>query len=255
MRTFLIVALALAAGSAQAWDCEYERDIDATLDLSGSERLSVDAAAGDLKISGRPGLDQARARGRVCVSEEQWLEEARLLTEEGREARIAVDLPEYDGWNFLGNHYAYIDLEIEVPEGIALSVDDSSGDIELDGVGPVAVRDSSGDIEIVGARGDLTLEDSSGDIDLRGIEGNVTVVSDSSGDIYGRDIQGAVRVERDSSGEIRFTDVRDDFVVERDSSGDIVADTIGGDFRVLRDGSGDVSLRDVAGEVEIPEGS
>jgi len=254
MTKYLVLLAALAAGSAQAWNCKYEKDLDVTLDVNGSERLTVVAAAGDLRITGQAGAREARAHGRVCVSEEEWLEEAEIFTEGGRDARLAVVLPSTDGgWNVMGNRYAYMDLEIEVPADLALEVRDTSGDMEIRGTGALEVEDSSGDIDIENVGGDVVLEDSSGSIELVAIDGDVLVRRDSSGDIHGRDIRGSVRVERDSSGEIRFRDVRDDFVVERDSSGDIVADTVGGDFRVESDGSGDVVARNVSGKVETPE--
>ncbi len=256
MSKYLLLLAVLAAGSAQAWDCKYEKDLDVTLNLAGSEQLSVDATAGDLIIAGSEGITEARAHGKVCASEEEWLDAAEILTEGGRNARIAVVLPDADsGWSLTGNRYIYMDLRIDVPADIALDIRDTSGDVELEGTGAVALQDSSGDIEIEDVRGDIELEDSSGDIDLLAVDGDVTVKRDSSGDIYGRDIQGSVLVEQDSSGEIRFRDVRDDFVVERDSSGDIVADGIGGDFRVERDGSGDIDSNDVSGSVDIPDRS
>lgn len=254
MRTFLAVALALAAGSAQAWGCKYEKDIDLTLDLSGSEQLAIDAVAGDLEITGHAGTAEARIRGKVCASEEDWLEESRVLTEGGPQASITVDLPDADGgWSFMGSQHLYLDLEIEVPAGLPLVIRDSSGDVDVRGTGPVDIRDSSGDIELVDVQGSAVLKDSSGDIELERIAGDVTVRQDSSGDIHGRGIEGSVLIEHDSSGDIRFEDVGGDYVVERDSSGDIVADTVGGAFRVLRDGSGEVSFTAVSGEVEVPE--
>ena len=252
MKTCLLIVAALAAGSAQAWDCKYERDLDLTLDVSDAERLTVRAAAGDLDVNGRSGLTEARIRGKVCASEEEWLEEARIDTEGGRSAEIAVTLPDSSGWSLMGSRYVYVDLEIDVPEDLTLDIRDSSGDIEIAGTGPLEVSDSSGDIDIEKIRGGVTLEDSSGDIELLDIAGDVTVTRDSSGSIYGRGIQGSVLVERDSSGGIEFRDVRGDFVVERDSSGDIVADTMGGDFRVESDGSGDIESRNVTGKVDIP---
>ena len=254
MKKYLVLLAVLAAGSAQAWDCKYQKDLDVTLNLAGSEQLSVLATAGDLRISGQSGTSEARARGKVCASEEEWLDEARIVTEGGPNASITVSLPDTgNGWSLMGNRYVYMDLEIDVPDGIALDIRDSSGDVDIEGTGSIAIKDSSGDIELEGVRGDVVLEDSSGDIDLAAIAGDVTVLRDSSGDIFGRDIQGSVRIEQDSSGEIRFRDVRDDFVVERDSSGDIVADTIGGDFRVLRDGSGNIRSKNVTGAVETPD--
>ncbi len=252
MKKYLFAVLVLAAGSAQAWNCKYDRNIDVNVNLTGSEKLVVEAAAGDLHINGRPGISEARAHGRVCVSDEEWLNEARLDTEGGREARISVVLPDYSGRKLFGRHYRYMDLTIDVPEWTALDVTDSSGDTVIEHAGPLSIRDSSGDIEIDGVKGDVTLDDSSGDIEVHGVDGNVTVVSDSSGDIRGDDVQGGVLVRRDSSGDIRFSGVRDDFVVEHDSSGDIVARDIGGDFRVLHDSSGSISSHDVSGKVETP---
>lgn len=248
----LLPGALLLAGSAHAASCRYEKAIDVTLDLAGSELLSVAAAAGDLIITGRPGATEARVRGKACVSEEEWLNEAEVHIEGGRNASIAVSLPGTDGWGFGFNRYAYLDLDIEVPTGLALDIRDSSGDMAVRGTGPVNIHDSSGDIELEDVNGGAVLKDSSGDIELRRIVGDVIVRQDSSGDIYGRDIRGSVLIEHDSSGEIRFEQVSGDYVVEHDSSGDIVADTIGGDFRVLRDGSGEIRHTDVSGEVEVP---
>jgi hypothetical protein len=253
MKSYLLIVVALAAGSAQAWDCAHERNLETTLELANAQSLTVRAAAGDLVVNGRPGLSEVRIRGKLCASKEEWLDEARIETEGGRDAAVYVTLPDSSGWSLMGGRYVYMDLEIDVPEDLALVISDSSGDIEIEGTGPLEVSDSSGDIDIESIAGGVVLEDSSGDIELEDIGGDVLVRRDSSGDIYGRGIEGSVRVERDSSGEIKFRDVRDDFVVERDSSGDIVADTIGGDFRVLQDGSGDITQKGVEGEVAIPD--
>lgn len=249
----LLPGALLLAGGVQAATCAYEKAIDLSLDLGGSELLSVAAAAGDLTITGGGAAAEARVRGKLCVSEQEWLDEAELHTEGGRKASIAVSLPHTGGWGFVPDRYAYLDLDIEVPAGLALDIRDSSGDVEVRGTGPVTLHDSSGDIELEDVDGGAVLKDSSGDIELRRIVGDVTVRQDSSGDIYGKDIEGSVLIEHDSSGDIRFEDVRDDFVVERDSSGDIVADTVGGDFRVLNDGSGEVHFSNVSGATEVPE--
>ena len=252
-KTILLFALLLAP-AAQAWDCKYEKEIDRSLDLSGSDELVVKAAAGDLEIRGGSG-DTALIRGTLCVSEEEWLEREVIVTESGRRAEITVDLPETSGWSLTGNRYAYVDLEIRVPDDIALDVSDSSGDVEIEGVAAVRLTDSSGDLQLENIGGPVILEDSSGDIELVDIRGDVTVENDSSGDIDGDRITGNVLVERDSSGSIRFSDVSGNVTVERDSSGDITARDVGGDFTVLRDGSGDVRAVNVQGKVDIPDKS
>ena len=251
-KTVLFLAI-LAAPALQAWDCKYEKQIDQELDLSGSETLRVDAAAGDLEIRGGSG-DMAKIRGRVCVSEEEWLDESGVEVSGGKDASIAVVLPRSgNGWSWTGKEYASLDLELSVPAGIHLDVSDSSGDVSIEGVASVSVKDSSGDIEINDIQGDVSLADSSGDIEVEDVGGNVTVENDSSGDIDGDRIEGGVLVMKDSSGGIRFSNVGQDFVVEKDSSGDITARDIGGDFRVLRDGSGDIRADNVKGAVETPE--
>jgi len=255
MKKFLILSACLICSSLQAWDCKFDKKIDQTLDLGASEELTVLAAAGDLVVAGVEGSSVATIRGRVCVSKEEWLDESRVETREGNRAEIIVELPDTDGgWSLTGLRYAYLDLKLEVPEGIPVNIKDSSGDIEIEGVGELSVKDSSGDIEIVDIKHSVAISDSSGDIVLRDIEGNVTIESDSSGDIRGSDIEGTVLVKQDSSGDIRFSDVGEDYIVERDSSGDITANMVGGDFRVLSDGSGDVHASKVSGEVDIPEG-
>lgn len=253
----LLGFLALAvAGDVLAWgECKHRRDIEETLDLSGTASLSILAAAGDLEVVGREGTGEASVRATICASRAEWLEESGLELTGGEVAGIAVNMPAVNsGMSWSGNQYLSMDLVIEVPADLALEISDSSGSMNLEGTGGLFVKDSSGDIDIENVKGDVILEDSSGDVSLKKIAGDVTVNQDSSGDLYGRGIEGSVRIIKDSSGSIRFVDVRDDFIVERDSSGDIVADTIGGDFKVLRDGSGSVRHSDVAGNVDVPKG-
>lgn len=255
MRATVLICTLLAAPAVLAWgECAHERKIDQVLDLAGSEELAILAAAGDLEVRGGDG-EQAVIRGRLCVSEEAWLDEARVVTSSGKRAEIAVELPETSGWSLTGGRYAWLDLDIRVPAGIALDVSDSSGDVEIEGVAAVRVADSSGDIELRDIGGPVFVKDSSGDVELWDIRGDVTVENDSSGDLDGERITGNVLVEKDSSGDIRFEGVSGNVTVERDSSGDIVARDIGGDVTVLRDGSGEIRTANVSGKVTKPEKS
>lgn len=216
------------------------------------DSLAVVAGAGDLEILGDPGADRVTVEARICASKPEWAEEAGVAMSSEGDARVEVIIPKRSGMGGWGDNYLYIDLVLRVPADLALDVRDSSGDVDMRGVGAVTLKDSSGDIEISQATS-VVVEDSSGDIELDGITGDVTVAQDSSGDIRGRDVGGSVVVARDSSGDIRFRDVRNDFLVERDSSGDVVAEGIGGDFAVLADGSGEIRHSDVMGSVDIPE--
>jgi hypothetical protein len=254
MKRYWLFLAVLAAGSAQAWDCNYDRELEVTLNLDGSERLTLNAAAGDMRIIGRPDITEARARGRVCASEEDWLEASRIVTQGGRAANITISLPDTDsGWTLAGKPYVYMDLEIDVPAALDLEVRGSSGNLAVQDTGAITIKDSSGGVDLENVHGDVRLEGASGDIELQAVTGDVTVRANSTGAIEGREIHGSVRVAQDSSGDIRFENVSGDFTVERDSSGDIVAENIGGDFQVLQNGSGAISSRNVTGKVEVPD--
>lgn len=239
---------------ASAESCKFEKTIDKTLDVSNSELLAISARAGELDIVGVPGAGQAVIHGRVCASKQSWLEQSEVITTPGKQAEIVVDLPDADGgWTSFGSNYVWMDLRIEVPDKLALDVQDSSGDMSLKNIAAVQIKDSSGEIEVQNARGPVSISDSSGDIEVNESDGDVTIESDSSGDIDVTGVNGTVLVKSDSSGDIEVSDVSNDVVVERDSSGDISVNDVDGDFRVLKDGSGGIRSRNVKGEVDIPE--
>jgi hypothetical protein len=254
MKLLLAGAIFLFSGSAAAWNCEHEKSIERTLDLADARELGLVTGAVDLEISGNRKLSQAIVTGRVCVSQEDWLQQSGIeFYDDGRHEVRAV-LPELeDDWSIAGQRYAYLDLELEVPAHLPLVVIDGAGDIEIDSVMGVTLSDSAGDLLIEDTVGPVVIRDSSGDIELEDIFGDVIIESDASGDIRGDDIAGSVRVAEDSSGEIHFTDVGEDFIVERDTVGDISANGVIGDFRVLEDGSGKISAKDIGGELQIPD--
>ena len=257
IRFWAIVLAALLifqfSSNASADVCKFEKKIEKTLDLSGTESLMITALAGDLEVVGVPASQAAVIRGRVCASKEAWLADSDIYTAPGKSAEISADLPDTgSSWSW-GSNYLWMDMWVEVPDDLALDVRDSSGDVLLKGLADVQIRDSSGDIEIRNALGAVTVSDSSGDIEIFGADADVTIESDSSGDIDIADVKGSVLVMSDSSGDIDVSRVSNDVVVERDSSGDISASDVGGDFRVLKDGSGGIRSHGVKGQVQVPD--
>lgn len=59
-----MLVVAVSAVMVQA-DCEYTADRSAMLAASVSDVLAVAARAGSLRVEGRPGLGEVRARGRA----------------------------------------------------------------------------------------------------------------------------------------------------------------------------------------------
>jgi hypothetical protein len=254
LATTALIALSSAtlATTASAQRDDYTESRDANVSASGAKLIRVDARAGFLRVTGKPGINEVRIKGSAHSSEKGWLEDIQLEAKrEGENVIVRVKIPEMrDNWGW-GNNHRYLDLTIEVPQGMAMDILDSSGDIDVRGVGALDIEDSSGEIELADISGAVHIDDSSGGIRLEHARGDVTV-SDNSGDIELRDITGSVIIDEDSSGEIDVTDVTGTVRVRRDSSGSIYVAKVGGDFVVDRDGSGEIEYRDVKGKVDVP---
>jgi DUF4097 and DUF4098 domain-containing protein YvlB len=224
---------------------------NATVDARGARVIRIHARAGWLKIRGQEGAANVEVRGTARASEEEWLDDIKLIAErKGDVVEIEVEMAERNYRDMDRGHRA-LDLDIAVPAGVALEVQDSSGDLEIRDVGALELSDSSGEIRLANIGGALEIEDSSGEMRIDGVRGDVRV-RDSSGGIDIERITGSVDVVEDSSGEIDVRDVSGTVRVGRDSSGSINVDTVGGDFVVERDGSGDIDYRGVKGSVRVP---
>ena len=246
----LALALAAAALPAGLAAQQYTSPRDAVVDARGATRVRVSAAAGSLRIEGRPGLREVRIRGVARASDRKYLDAMRLVADRrGSEVRVEVEMPQVRV--MLGRVQRVLDLVIEVPEGMAMDVGDSSGDVEIRRVGALRVDDSSGELTIEDVRGDVDVTDSSGGVSITQVAGGVRV-SDSSGELSISGVRRDVVVDEDSSGEIDVRDVRGDVLVREDGSGGIRVDGIGGDLTVRDDGSGGVRVGRVAGTVRLP---
>ena len=250
-----IVAAAFIPTKAKAQD-KYKDDRNADIDARGATSARIDAAAGSLRIEGRPGISSVKVRGIARSSRRDDLDDIKLIAERrGSEVFIKVDIPDEnrEGWRlFNGNLQAMaLDLVIEVPVTLALNVDDGSGEVEIINTGSVELEDGSGNVEIRGTHGNVRVSDGSGNVIIDGIEGNVRV-SDGSGEIRGRNITGDFTVDEDGSGNIDVSDVGGTMRVDDDGSGNIDVDRVAGDFVVNSDGSGSIRYDTVKGRIDIP---
>ena len=240
------VMLLVSMAALQGEDCRYTEPREATVDVAGAARVVVTAGSGSLEVVGRPGLRQARIRGKACASDRDLLADIKLsATRDGNELRIRANDQDH---SFRNREYARLDVVIEVPAGIDADIEDGSGELDLSALGAVVLNDGSGSISGEDLAG-IDIEDGSGEIVLRNIKGNVRI-EDGSGEIDLRDVQGKVDI-RDSSGEITLFKVLRDVLIS-DSSGSIEVDEVGGNFTVRSDGSGGISHSGVKGAVDIP---
>ncbi len=239
-----------SAAHAQ-WSSAYTAPRNAVVDAAGAKGIEVEAAAGSLRVEGKPGLRQVQVTGTARASSQQLLNEIRLIAERrGDRVFIKADIPEHNGWS--GNWSAGLDLVIEVPQGIDAEIADGSGDAKIMNVGSLDVSDGSGELTVTGAAGSVHITDGSGSLTIENVSGDVTV-NDGSGEIEVRNVTGSFTVESDGSGGISATDVRGSVIVRNDGSGGIDVNKVGKDFRVDSKGAGDIEYADVSGQVDIPQ--
>ncbi|WP_257386683.1 DUF4097 domain-containing protein [Tahibacter caeni] len=255
-RILCFVLLAALSGSAAADGCAFQAKRELTVPAAGLKTLKLQTRAGDLRVVGVAGLVSVELRGNACAASAEQLAALDLQhSRSGDRLDVITTAPDEGTFKLFSDNYAYIDLEVRLPQELVLDLDDSSGDIEIADAGTIALRDSSGDIRIHDPRGDVRIRDTSGDIHVEQARGNVTVVGDSSGDI---EIDGAARdvvVEEDSSGDVEIAHVSGNARVGRDSSGDIRFRDIGGNAEVGSDSSGGIHARGIRGDFRVEEKS
>ena len=239
-------------GSAAHAQSPYSAPRNAVVDASGAKSVEVEAAAGDLRVEGKPGLRQVQITGTARSSSQQMLSRIRLIAERrGDVVFIKADMPDDDGF-YSDDYSAALDLVIEVPQGLNADIGDGSGEAKILNVGSLEMADGSGSLSVIGASGSVHITDGSGDLTIENVGGDVTV-QDGSGDIKVRNVTGSFTVQTDGSGGIFATDVRGSVVVENDGSGTIEVSKIGKDLRVESKGSGSIDYADVSGQIDIPE--
>jgi hypothetical protein len=235
--SFLLLLLSLALPAHADWDdYDYQEERELALDAGGLEFLRIDAGAGSLAVRGVDGSGQIEVRATVLVSGAEgdkardFIEKSMVLSLDraGNNAELVADFK--DGMGF-GNDRGAIALDIRLPTGINVDIDDGSGSIEVRGTeSALLINDGSGSITVSDVA-DVRIDDGSGSIDLKDVSGDVHI--------------------DDGSGSIKVSRVAGNIVVD-DGSGSINVADVQGSFKVVDAGSGSVNYRDVAGDVSIP---
>ena len=243
----LVISTALGCSlPSAAWNsCRFSEDRDVSLPVGDATGVEIIARAGKLDVTGRSGLDQVRVHGRACASSQKALDQIELETRRtGSEIVIEAKIP---AGRLFSN--ATLDLEVELPETLALAITDSSGGVAIRNAGSVRLDDGSGGIVIERIAGEVYVEDGSGSVRIADVRGDVDL-KDGSGSLSVTGIGGGVTI-RDGSGDIEVEGVEGDVTVTEDGSGGISARRVGGDFVVEEDGSGHVRLDEIRGRVSV----
>lgn len=206
------------------------------LDSNSLRQLEVNAGAGDLSIQGDSNSQEITVEATIQGKRIDENDYELYLRRHGDKAFL------YAHFNKVRYSNSTIDLIVTVPQALRLRVQDSSGNLNIEGMrSGMRIDDSSGDLHISDVVGDVIIEDSSGDIELVSVEGSVDI-EDKSGDIDVRNVSGNVSV-KDGSGDIDVYTVGGTVTAE-DGSGDITVSDAN-KFTLQRDGSGKVNLHGV----------
>lgn len=219
MRSFIVMAMLMASFASAAWN-DYTESRRLELDADGIDSIEIKAGAGSMDVTGVDGLDRIVVNATVRVADDD--DAAELLEHKMRLALVRDDnKARLDSWFerglFDSSLNASIDLEISMPSGVALRIDDGSGAIDIrDSKADVSIDDGAGSLELRNVA-NATIDDGSGSIVVSNATGDVTVI-DGSGSIKIRAVQGSVSID-DGSGSIDVDDVGKDLVVVDDGSG------------------------------------
>lgn len=199
------------------WVKKRHARVDFTLTIPSATELEVSTTQGDVEVTG------------VCS-------EVNLKTASGD-----VSLSKGSGAAVISSLQG--DIEIAGFAGGRLSVEATSGDIEVRGTeGELVVKTMSGDVSMQEVRGKIQLNSMNGDLDLETVSGEISV-NTLSGDLAIHGGEGILEA-KGTNGDIEVDSFTADRLSLSTTSGDISADV-----RIKETGSAD--LRTTHGDIDL----
>ena len=252
MRHLFIAAMLLAPLVAHASPCKFQAPRNLQIDLAGVRAVQIDVHSQNLHLTGSPATRGLTVGGRACASESSALADLQVTQRrEGDQLLIDVGGNSRFSFHLFGNAYAYLDITMQLPANLPVTLGVGSGDAEVTGVQQLHSQVGSGDLHVHQVSGSFAASVGSGDIDASDI-GRLDLGSVGSGDFKAQGITGDARVGSIGSGDVTLRGVSGSVRVDTLGSGDLDVSDVGGDFSLGAKGSGDVGHRGVKGKVSVP---
>lgn len=244
--------LLLSFGAGAAERCRYSAPRNAELDAAGLAQLSVEIGPDDLVLHGEPGLAKVVVRGTACASDEKWLPDIQVEAARHGDAAsiIARDRDRGVHLSLFGTSYAYLRLDVAVPQSLAVKLKQGSGDASASRLAALAATLGSGDLKASGIAGEFGLAVGSGDAVADNV-GSLDLSSVGSGDVSVDGVRGDARVGSVGSGDLGLKNVTGSVSIDSVASGDATLAGIGGNVKVGSVGSGDLVIHDAKGNVTV----
>ncbi|MBS0380871.1 MAG: hypothetical protein JSR56_00445 [Proteobacteria bacterium] len=255
----LVCATLLATSFAASADqpCRYSAPRNAEIDAAGLKLLAVEIGPDNLVIQGQPGLAKIEVHGTACASNEKWLPDIKVETARQGDTASIVAQDGNRGNRFFsifnlveGGTYAYLKLDVRVPQALAVKLKLGSGDANASKLAALDATVGSGDLKASGIAGELGLRVGSGDAVANDV-GSLNLSSVDSGDATIDGIRGDAKAGSVGSGDLGLRNVNGNVSIGSISSGDAKATGIGGGVTARSIGSGDLVVRNVKGSVTV----
>ena len=183
-----------------------QRQTDTTFAVPAGASLSVNNFGGGITVHG-------------------WTENrVKVHAETGRRGRIEVSMVGSTVVIKTGSREgapSVIDLDITVPQSMALTLGGTYADIMVDGVqGAISAETVNGEINVRGGKGIITLHSIQGSVTLADASGRIEVNSVNE-DVELTNITGEIKVET-TNGELRLTGIQSSSVDAGTINGDVL---------------------------------
>jgi DUF4097 and DUF4098 domain-containing protein YvlB len=148
----------------------------------------------------------------------------KVHAEHGRRGRIEVSLVGSTVMVKAGSRQgapSVIDMEITVPQAMALTLAGTYAEITVDGVtGPIRAETVNGEVNVRGGRGNITLHSIQGSVTLADASGRIEVNSVNE-DVTLSNVSGEIKVET-TNGEVTLTGIQSSSVEAGTINGDVL---------------------------------
>jgi DUF4097 and DUF4098 domain-containing protein YvlB len=251
------------------WADPIERRLETSISLADVSNVEITHQFGDVIITG---IDQEKAHliaeiqvvASSATDAQEYIREIDIpLSLDGSGLLVATSMPPQQPASVQATT---VSLQLELPQDLPLEVENSFGDIQVQGCtgglkartchGALVVRDCAGDLELTNRNGSISIQDSKGNlraktsfgpiIALR-IQGDVHASNDF-GDVTVREITGAAELKT-SEGLIEIVGVDGDATVNN-HLGQIIVQQVAGNLTVDNAGS-PVRIAEVSGGTYI----
>jgi Putative adhesin len=234
--------------------CSFQAPRTAAIDLNGVRTIVINVGYHDLHLVGSQ-TGAVKVEGRACASSATLLGSLQLTQRREGDRLILTEANDNNSWNSFGffhEHYAYLDLHINVPANLPVELEVGSGDADVVGVSRLNANTHSGDLHVHGVNGRFDANVGSGDVDAADI-GEIHVGSVGSGDFKADRVRGDVQIGSIGSGDATLHTVGGSVDVGSVGSGDLRVNGVTRDLHVHSVGSGDVVHTGIAGRVDVPK--